>query len=232
MADAKTVVTVPAGERALIAVGFPLLGMAAGWLLKAAAGWVAGLAWAPFQGPFKLVAQIPEPYATGGALAIGLVVGVLLVLTAIGERLTVTVADAEAELQRPDAELRRVTRAQVAAVFLDGRQLVLQDAAGGEHAREGSDLAAAALEAAFTAHGWPWRAGGDPFGAAFRLWAPDMPGLPEGANALLAARAKALDKRDGDDAAVLRAELNRLGVVVREEKRRQYWRLSAPAAGC
>jgi hypothetical protein len=37
------------------------------------------------------------------------------------------------------------------------------------------------------------------------------------------ARAKALAKRD-DDAAALRGELLRLGIVVREEKRRQYWR--------
>jgi hypothetical protein len=62
---------------------------------------------------------------------------------------------------------------------------------------------------------------------------PDLAGLPDGANALLAARAKALKKRDADESAVLLTELHRLGVVVRVEKGRQYWRLtpSATTAG-
>lgn len=227
---AETVVTVPAGERALIAWGFPIAGMALGWLLKAAAGWIAGLSWAPFQGPFKLIAEIPEPWATIGTLVLGLVGGVLLVLTAIGERLTVTVTDETAVLARVDGPTFAVARADVAAVFADGKQLVLQGPDGGEHAREGSDLRVGDLRAAFTAHGYPWRDEGDPHGALFRLWVPDLPGLPEGANALLAARAKALSKREEAESAVLRAELRRLGVLVREEQRRQYWRLVTPPA--
>lgn len=228
--DAQTVVAVPAGERALIAWGFPIAGMALGWLLKAAAGWIAGLAWAPLQGSFKLIAQIPEPWATAGALGLGLVAGLLLVLTAIGERLTVTVRDDAAVLARVDGPSHTVARAGVAAVFVDGKQLVLQGADGWEHAREGSDLRPAELRAAFTAHGYPWRDEGDPHRGLFRLWVPDLPGLPEGANALLAARAKALSKRESAESAVLREELRRLGVLVREEQRRQYWRLAAPPA--
>ncbi|WP_144118605.1 YqeB family protein [Catellatospora sichuanensis] len=227
---AETVVAVPAGERALIAWGFPIAGMAVGWLLKAAAGWIAGLSWAPLQGPFKLIAQIPEPWATVGALALGLVAGLLLVLTAIGERLTVTVRDDAAVLARVDGPSHTVGRSVVAAVFVDGKQLVLQGADGWEHARESSDLRSAELRAAFTAHGYPWRDDGDPHRHLFRLWVPDLPGLPEGANALLAARAKALSKRAEAESAVLREELRRLGVLVREEQRRQYWRLAAPPA--
>ncbi|GAB4051951.1 YqeB family protein [Catellatospora paridis] len=228
--DAETVVAVPAGERALIAWGFPIAGMALGWLLKAAAGWIAGLSWAPLQGPFKLIAQIPEPWATVGALGLGLVAGLLLVLTAIGERLTVTVRDDAAVLARVDGPSHTVARAGVTSVFVDGKQLVLQGADGWEHARESSDLRPAELRAAFTAHGYPWRDEGDPHRDLFRLWVPDLPGLPDGANALLAARAKALSKREEAESAVLRQELRRLGVLVREEQRRQYWRLATPPA--
>ncbi|WP_420911227.1 CysS/YqeB C-terminal domain-containing protein [Streptomyces nigrescens] len=54
-----------------------------------------------------------------------------------------------------------------------------------------------------------------------------MPGLPQGANALLKARAQLLDKRSSSgDLRELREKLARMGVVVRDEKRRQYWRLS------
>ncbi|GAA1630621.1 YqeB family protein [Catellatospora bangladeshensis] len=224
-----TVVRVPAGERALIALGFPVLGAAVGWGLIAMADWVAGLDWAPFQGPFKLIAKIPEPWATGGAVALGLVGGVLLVLTAIGERLTVTVRHDAALLERPDAAARTVARRDVAAVFTDGKALVLQGADGAEHAREVSDLRRTDLRAAFTAHGFPWREDGDPYADRFRLWVPDLAGLPEGANALLAARAKALQKSDAAESALLLAELHRLGVVVRVEKKRQYWRPASPS---
>lgn len=223
-----TVVRVPAGERALIALGFPVLGMAAGWGLIAAADWVAGLDWAPFQGPVKVVSKIPEPWATLGAVALGLVVGVLLVLTAIGERLTVTVRHDAAVLARADSPARSVARGDVAAVFTDGKALVLQGADGAEHAREVSDLRAADLRAAFTGHGYPWR-DDDPYAGRFRLWVPDLAGLPEGANALLAARAKALKKHEAEESAVLLAELHRLGVVVRVEKGRQYWRTATPS---
>ncbi|MEV4415338.1 hypothetical protein [Catellatospora sp. NPDC049609] len=227
MRDGATVVAVPGWERALIGVGFPVAGMAVGWGIKAAAGWVAGLEWAPFQGPFKLIAKIPEPWATIGALAVGLVAGVLLVLTAIGERLTVTVRHDAVVLARVDAPTRTVARADAAAVFTDGKALVVQGPDGREHAREVSDLRPADLRAAFTAHGYPWREHGDPYADRFRLWVPDLAGLPDGANALLAARAKALKKHDADEAALLLSELHRLGVMVRVEKNRQYWRLTS-----
>ncbi|MEU8916541.1 CysS/YqeB C-terminal domain-containing protein [Streptomyces nigrescens] len=54
-----------------------------------------------------------------------------------------------------------------------------------------------------------------------------MPGLPQGANALLKARAQLLDKKSStEDLRELREELARVGVVVRDEKRQQYWRLN------
>ena len=48
------------------------------------------------------------------------------------------------------------------------------------------------------------------------------PDLPPGADPLLRARAKVLGKRD--EAAELRAELARIGLVVRDERKRQYVR--------
>ncbi|WP_420708742.1 CysS/YqeB C-terminal domain-containing protein [Streptomyces sp. NRRL S-1813] len=50
--------------------------------------------------------------------------------------------------------------------------------------------------------------------------------MPDAANAFLKARQGALEKKgpSDDDTRELRAELARLGVVVRDEKGRQYWR--------
>ncbi|HEY3506636.1 MAG TPA: hypothetical protein VGN37_28090 [Actinocatenispora sp.] len=66
----ETVVTRSTGERIAVGVGFPLLGAAVLVGLSRAADWLAGLPWAPLQGPSRLVARIPEPYATVGANAL------------------------------------------------------------------------------------------------------------------------------------------------------------------
>jgi len=116
---------------------------------------------------------------------------------------------------------RRRERADIAAVFVDRTRLVLLGHDSGELARRASELEVTALKAAFTRYDFPWR-DGDPHAGEYRLWVPDMPGLPPGANALLAERAKKLGSADARE---LRDELARLGVVVRDVKRKQYWRL-------
>ena len=58
--------------------------------------------------------------------------------------------------------------------------------------------------------------------------------MPSGADALLVARQRVLEKGDRRDVAELRVELARLGVAVRDEGRRQYWRRTTTPAdpGC
>jgi hypothetical protein len=53
---------------------------------------------------------------------------------------------------------------------------------------------------------------------------PGLPELPATAQALLAARQKALQSGDDGDKREFRAELGRLGYVVRDDRKRQYWR--------
>jgi hypothetical protein len=145
-------------------------------------------------------------------------------MLAVQERLTVTVTDDTVTLVR-GGTTRSYGRPDVDAAFVDGKDLVLLARSGLELARERSDLRPERLAAALTRHGYRWRADGDPYREEFRLWVPDTPGLPSAANALLAARARALEKKAQDDVAELRAELLRLGVVVRDEQKRQYWRV-------
>ena len=58
------------------------------------------------------------------------------------------------------------------------------------------------------------------------MWSKSAVGLRPGADALLAIRAKALtDSRRAAGAAELRAELIKLGAVVRDGGGQQYWRL-------
>ena len=125
-------------------------------------------------------------------------------------------------LKRGDAD-RRLPRTAVHAVFLDGKDLVLLGDDGNELAREKTDRSAARLAEAFTRHGYPWR-DADPRAGDFRLWTDTAQGLPPGAGALLSMRARALKDGKTADAGDLRAELINLGVVVRDEGGKQYWR--------
>lgn len=207
-----------AGTRLVRWAGLPLAGALVGWLLKLLANWLVTLAWTPFRGPLELIDSIAEPWATIGALGVGLVGGLVLSLIAHGERLDVTVSADHIRLLGDEYE-KTFDRADVTAVFVDRNQLVLLGSDTGELVRRPSELDVRALADAFTRQGYPWQ-DGDPHKDEYRRWVPGMEGLPSGANALLTARAK-----NSDDAAELRAELVRLGVIVRDVKKKQYWRL-------
>ncbi|MGB2567614.1 YqeB family protein [Micromonospora citrea] len=217
-----TVVGGGIGELVVMWGGFPLLGAGLGAALTAGSGWLADLAWVPFQGWFALLSGLPEAQAYAGGTGVPALAGLLVAYVGTRERLTVTVGRTGVRLHR-DGHGRDVDRAGVDAVFLDGKALVLLDADGAELAREKSDLTRDRLRAAFTGHGWPW-VEQDPHREAYRRWVAGLPGLPPGGDALLRARQRALDADRGGEARELRAELARLGVVVRDEGRRQYWR--------
>ena len=219
----ETVLAPPRWVLLLCWVGLPVLGAGAGWLLKRVASWIAELPWAPLQGPFKLIASAPEPHATIGALAVGGAAGLVLAFLAVLDSTTVTVSAAGVTIRRGDNSAA-VGRAAIGAVFLDGDDIIVLGRDGEELAREKYELSAKRAAAAFTAHGLPWHADGDPYRDDYRRWVEDTPDLPPGANAVLKARAKALHKGDREDAEQLRVELGKLGLVIRDEKKRQFWR--------
>ena len=181
-----------------------------------------GLPWVPFRGPLALVDSIPDQVALPVLIGLGIVAGTFFGTYALQDELSLTVGDDQVRLKRGDAD-RRLPRTAVHAVFLDGKDLVLLGDDSNELAREKTDRPAAKLAEAFTRHGYPWR-DVDPRAGDFRLWTATTQGLPAGAGALLSMRARALKDGRGADAGDLRAELVNLGVVVRDEGGKQYWR--------
>ncbi len=217
-----TVLRLPLWIRVGAAVVAPLGGAALGWFLPAFARWVADLPWVPFQGLARLLADWDGPWLVALTTLAGLAGGVLLAAAVIQDTLTVRLSDREVELSR-EGRVRTYPREQVGSVFVDGKQLVLLGAASDELDRDETENAAGELAAAFRRHGWPW-ADRDPHTDAFRRWVPDTPDLPGGVNALLRARAHALEKKQADDVRELKQEVAKQGYVVRDEKTRQYWR--------
>lgn len=193
------------------------------WLLDPLANWLVGLRWAPMRGPARLLVSIPEPWLTVGLVGLGALAGTALIFFDSLEQTSVTVSGERVILKRT-GHGQEIDREQVGHVFREKDRLVLLGPKGEEIAREKCDVNARRLAAAFTEHGYAWVAG-DPYEDEFRIWVPKTPELPELANALLAARAEALKSSDsGDSVKELRRELARIGVVVRDKGRQQYWR--------
>lgn len=219
-ADRLTVLRAPAWRTAGVYVVCALAGAGLGLLVGPLADWLVTLPWAPMQGPAELIASIATPWL----LAAGTLAGLALGGAAHFEQLTIRLADDYVVLNRKGRE-QAFARADTALAFRDGKHLVLLGPGGGELSRQECDLSFRRVADAFTAHGYTW-ADADPHRDDFRRWVPNLPGLPTGANAILKAREEPLKEKgsDADDVRELRDELARLGVVVRDEKRRQYVR--------
>ena len=212
-------VATPWWIRAAVWLCLPITG--AGVLLavdRFADRWVR-LSWAPWRWVGRLIHQVPEPQATVGVLVVGVAAGLVLAFFVDQESLTVRLSADEIVLTRPGVT-RVVPRADVAVAFRDRDRLVLLGRTGRELAREPAHLAPRRLAARFTAHGVPW-AERDPYADAYRRWVPGLPDVPD---AVFAARDKAVRSGDSRDAEELRGELARLGYVVRDDRRRQYFR--------
>jgi hypothetical protein len=203
-----------------------LIGAGLGWALTVLVDLLLGLPWIPFRGPLSLIDSVPDQIAVPVLIGLGLLVGVIFGLYALHEELSITVDGQRVRLRRGDAD-RRLDRTAVADVFLDGKDLVLLGHDSNELARERTDRPAGRLADAFSQHGYPWRADGDPRGGDFRLWSENAQGLPAAARAMLSMRARALKDKKKGDAADLRTELINIGVVVRDEDGKQYWRLAS-----
>ncbi|TQN28484.1 hypothetical protein FHX37_3829 [Haloactinospora alba] len=220
-----TFVGTPVGHLPLVRFGLPLLGTGLGWAAKPVADWTAALPWAPMQGPFILLASFPDPHAKLACAVLGTLAGLVAAWFADRRYIRASVGDSRLTLTRGETT-RTVPRSSVGAVFPDGGQVVVLGHRTEERVRIAGALDTRHLGSALLAHGYPWRADGDPHADEYRRWVPDLPGLPDGADALFRARQRALRGSDGEDAEELRAELARLGIVVRDEGRRQYWRRS------
>ncbi len=222
----ETVVAEPSWVLALVWIGFPPAGAAAGLLSDLVVRLVAALPSGPLHGAFKLADSIPDPQGTIGSIVLGGIAGTTLAHQVMRQRLTVTISAERVALARRGF-VQEIGRESVSAVFLDGKRLVLLGPDTEEVARERCELPAGRLRDAFPAHGYSWWDNGDPYQDHYRRWTADVPDLPVSVNALLKARARALAKGEKTEAAELRAELAKAGIVVRDEKTGQSWRTTA-----
>ncbi|MGN7455330.1 YqeB family protein [Paenibacillus pasadenensis] len=222
-AGSITVVHLSAADRWILLTVPPALGIALGYFVPAIAGWAAALPWFPLQGPLELIASIEQEWIVLLTAALGLIAGCWLASEAMKDSLAISVSDEEATLKiRHSAQ--SFPRSEVAAAFIEGKQLVLVGRTGVELAREPYDADPARAEQAFIRHGYAWSAAGDPFEGHYRLWVRNAPDLTPALNALLEARELALRGKEADAAREMKREAARLGLSVKDKGTMQYWR--------
>jgi hypothetical protein len=226
----RTVIGHSAGDKMVLFGGLPLVGLVLGFFLPRIADWAADRQWVPFQGPLRLIAQWNGWWVVAICVVLGLIGGVVLAAMALDDTLKVTITNQSVDFLKNQKTVT-VRRDKVSVAFLDGKEIVLQDATSRELAREKHDQLkseAPKIAAAFRRHGYPWSEAGDPHAAEFRRWVEDDPELPPAVNAVLKVRSKAFG--DGDkgkaDLRELRGELTNLGYTVKDKDKNQYWRAS------
>lgn len=220
---AQVVLAVPLADRLVLILGFPVLGLLIGVLFPLVARWALGLSNGLRVRPVsKFFGSVDEPREIAVHLAVWLVVGLVIAFTLVQESMRVTLTDGELRADK-DGRARTIPRADVAAVFLDGKRLVVQDHASRQLVRDVHEASRADLAGAFRAHGYPWR-DADPYADLYRHWLPDTPDLSLVANAVLSARETALKNKAGQEIRDMRDTVEELGSVVRDESTRQYWR--------
>lgn len=220
--ESATTLGLSAPLKALWLAGAPLAGVAIGYSLPRVAGWALGLPWVPMRGPLELVAELDQRWSAAIFLGGGFILGLAFAVFAVFSCLTVTVTNEEVRLKKEDTA-RHIPKADISAVFTDGRSLVILDRESRQIFRDHHESTDDELADAFRTHGYPWFAE-DPYNDLYRRWIPSMPELPPGVNALLKAREEALRKKAADDVAELRSEIEKLEYTVRESGVKQYWR--------
>lgn|GEM_PF-720058 len=228
--EQTTEVRQPASVPVVVGLATLALGVGLGFALPPLARVVQGLLASsplPSLGPVELLAGLPLAWSVPVLGGLGLVGGVVLALTTIGEALRLTVADDHLEHRTDDRE-GWVERRDVTDLFRDGRFLVLLGARGVPRARLDADtLRQAAVRGAFEAHGWPWR-DADPYEDEYERWMEGRPGFTPAEHALL--RRRLAERKDADAVAEVDAELAALGVAARRRDDRLQVRRFAVAA--
>ena len=221
-AEPVTVGSLDNGERVLVLIGFPLIGALVGWVIQPIARWASDVDPIPFGRVTEAIASWHSVWATIVPIAVGVAAGLAFALYVLHDAASVVIGARTLKLTRGDKSAT-FDRDEIDAIFVDAKQLVLLDQRTAELARESFDSHADRLAAELRQRRYPWF-DGDPYAASYRRWLDGAPELSYSEHFVLRTREKALENDDKDDLADLRRELTRLGLVIRDEGHRQYWR--------
>lgn len=222
--NGSTVLSTPMRDRIIMFGGLPLLGLLLALGVPPLARWALDLDTAlPVKPLFWGLGSIDKPWKIMVSAAIGILVGLGAALAAYRGATKVTLTDSEIRVDAGDVS-RTIAGTDVAAVFPDGKNLVVLDSESRQLAREPMEASREDMARAFRAHGYRWH-DRDPYADLYNPWNSGATDLPTEVNAVLAAREAALRRKSGvKERRDLRDAAQKLGYVVREDGTRQFWR--------
>ncbi|MFC4403031.1 hypothetical protein [Gracilibacillus xinjiangensis] len=224
MNNNETVLDVTASEKALITIIPPIIGAILGWYIPTILEWIIKLPFIPFQGILEWLATLESNWIPIISTILGGVAGIFFSNFVFHEILKIIVTDEEVKLNiRKSVEIFK--KREISSIYMEGKQLVFLNREGMELFRGHPDYKRQLIIEAFKEHHYPWKEE-DPFEDEYQRWVPGHPGLPQYVNALLAAREQALIDEETKEAKILRKDLAKLGVVIRDNGKRQYVRMA------
>ena len=142
-------------DRHVALVAFPVIGALAGLALPFVWRWVDDVEWLPFRGPLQTLMSLDEGWHSVLRIVILAVAGLALAVWAILDDTAVSVGADDVVVRRQGGS-RTIPREQIAGVYLDGKNLVIETAQGRRLLDRPVDGARKRGAEAFTTFGYPW----------------------------------------------------------------------------
>lgn len=218
----KTILGLNFKDKILFIMLAAIIGSVAGFFIKILAKWAAKIPIIPFTYIWEWVAEWDSSYAPTMGIIIGIVAGIVFSINAFNEALLITVRD-DAITFRSKDEKKTLSSSDIGPVYMDHKTIVILDRIGRELYRGKPEVSQYKVVDAFRHHGYPWEEQ-DPYYHQYIRWEPGHPDLPSQVNVMLADRKKKLKEKKEEEARSLRKVLAAEGVVIRDEKKKQYVR--------
>ncbi len=130
-------------------------GLAIFLLAPSLATWLADVPFVPFKGPLEWVGSFDQPWAWVARPVIGLLLGVVVAVVVLADAYRLEVSD-ERIVVRHGEDGRSIARDKVAAVYLDGKKIVIDGTDGRRLFDKEVDAGRGQVADAFRRHGYPW----------------------------------------------------------------------------
>jgi len=218
----ETVIGLSKADKAILIIIPPILGAFLGWFLPIIAGWLIKVPFIPFLSLLEWIATLEGFWISMIGMGIGIIAGIIFTFFAFHETLKVTISDSEVKLEVKD-KAETIQKEDVVAVFMEEKQLILFGVDGIELYRGQPEAKKESVADGFRYHDYPW-VEEDPYENKYQRWVANHPDMPSHINTLLEAREHALQKDEEEEAQILRDDLAKLGVVIRDEDKHQYIR--------
>ncbi|QDO87527.1 hypothetical protein FNH13_03560 [Ornithinimicrobium ciconiae] len=143
--------------KALVAGVCAAVGLLLGVAIRPVADFATGLEWVPFQGPLRLIASADHSWVAWALPVLGLLAGAVFAAVIIHQSPVLHVGRDQVNVEQK-GQVRTIRRAQVATVYRDGGNLVLETEQGRTLFRGEVEGGKDAVRTAFVTHGYPWDA--------------------------------------------------------------------------